>query len=319
MNRVDSAQLANIYYEACALDVKALKPGNVSLMSPGHGMQGGDFLLSAAVSAPIMAKPGLTLGKRILASIVATRDAVGCNTNLGIVLLVAPLLQARLDHPGQSLREGVRRVLDSTTQSDCEHTYEAIRTALPAGLGEVETHDVHDRPRVTLVEAMRAAADHDLIAAMYGSNFRGLFDDYADYLALSVRHHNDIEHAVTDLFLYLLAGTLDTHIRRKHGSDAAHYVRDLAKQVRARYAEALDGASALHELIDLDSQLKREGFNPGTSADLCVAALVIFHLQTQVQPKAGATRINAWAPTPSIAKVTRSSTRLNDEGELKWQ
>ncbi len=320
MTRPSSETLANIYYEACVMDVKALKPGNVSLSSPGHGMQGGDFLLSAAVSAAILAKPESTLGERILNAVVATREAVACNTNLGIVLLCAPLLQARLQHPDSDLSAAVEQIIADSTQDDCAALYQAIRVASPGGLGDVDAYDVNDdSPPATILQAMRAAAGHDVIAALYASGFRALFDDYVDYLVRSLRNHNDLEHAVTDLFLYLLANTPDTHIRRKQGRLAAQRVCELAKRARRHYAEAPDGASALHVLIDLDNQLKSEGLNPGTSADLCVAALVIFRLQQQVQPEAGATRIEAWAPKPSVASVTRLSTRHNDEGELKWQ
>ncbi len=54
------------------------------------------FISSAEASAQHIADPKPTgLGQRILKAISAThQEAVGCNTNLGIVLLCAPLAQA---------------------------------------------------------------------------------------------------------------------------------------------------------------------------------------------------------------------------------
>ena len=39
----------------------------------------------------------------------------------------------------------------------------------PAGLGEAAAHDVREAPAVTLLEAMRAASDRDLIARQYAT------------------------------------------------------------------------------------------------------------------------------------------------------
>ncbi len=52
------------------------------------------FISSAEASAQHIADPSPGLGQRILKAISATHQAVGCNTNLGIVLLCAPLAQA---------------------------------------------------------------------------------------------------------------------------------------------------------------------------------------------------------------------------------
>ncbi|MGH2822360.1 MAG: triphosphoribosyl-dephospho-CoA synthase, partial [Thermoleophilaceae bacterium] len=81
------ATIASLVREAvlasCRLDVLAFKPGNVSLPSPGHGMTATDFLTSTEAVAPILSATGLSLGRRVLMSVEATRRAVGCNTNLG--------------------------------------------------------------------------------------------------------------------------------------------------------------------------------------------------------------------------------------------
>ncbi|MGE3771807.1 MAG: triphosphoribosyl-dephospho-CoA synthase, partial [Gammaproteobacteria bacterium] len=88
------ALVAACYRAACRYDVLAAKPGNVSVDSPGHGMQARDFLLSARASAPPLCAGARGVGEAVREAIAATWAAVGCNTNLGIVLLAAPLAQA---------------------------------------------------------------------------------------------------------------------------------------------------------------------------------------------------------------------------------
>src|SRR5690242_14660894 len=89
-----SKALSAAYIAACELELRALKPGNVHDFAAGHGMTVDDFAASAEVSAGPLCRPGASVGERILGAIRATRERVGCNTNLGIVLLAAPLVAA---------------------------------------------------------------------------------------------------------------------------------------------------------------------------------------------------------------------------------
>src|SRR5262245_13649680 len=137
------ARIAQAYLEACRAELHALKPGNVHIYADGHGMTVSDFEQSANVSAPIMSEPGLSVGARIHGAIRRTHDAVGSNTNLGIVLLCAPLASAAFaaDVTGD-LRSALHTVLASLTVEDAEQTFAAIRLAAPAGLGESAAQDV---------------------------------------------------------------------------------------------------------------------------------------------------------------------------------
>ena len=94
--------VAAAVWRACIEELEAPKPGNVSFASAGHGMTADDFVASARCTADVLGARGLSLGERVLGSIEATRAAAGCNTNLGIVLLCAPLAQAALERePGR--------------------------------------------------------------------------------------------------------------------------------------------------------------------------------------------------------------------------
>ncbi len=89
--------VAAAVWQACIEELEAPKPGNVSFASAGHGMTADDFVASARCAADVLGAPGLSLGERVLAGVRATRAAADCNTNLGIVLLCAPLAQAALE------------------------------------------------------------------------------------------------------------------------------------------------------------------------------------------------------------------------------
>src|SRR5262245_29188590 len=159
------------YLAACRQEMEALKPGNVHLFADGHRMSAGDFFDSADASAVPLTDPGLPIGTRILDAVRATRQAVGSNTNLGILLLCAPLAAAaRLDV--RDLRGSVDTVLRSMTMDDAKAVFEAIVLASPGGLGTAEAYDVRNAPTVPLLQAMSEAAARDMIARQYVTAFQ---------------------------------------------------------------------------------------------------------------------------------------------------
>src|SRR5262249_42110777 len=152
----------------------ARKAGNVHRSADFPDVTYADFIASAAAAAPEFGfATDRPLGETVLASIRATRDVVRTNTNLGIVLLLAPLAKVA---EGVDLRKGVRKVLEETTVGDAVRVYEAIRFAAPGGLGEAKEQDVRLVPTAPLREVMTLAADRDLIARQYGNGFADVFD-----------------------------------------------------------------------------------------------------------------------------------------------
>ena len=90
-----AADIAAAAQLACLLEVSAPKPGNVSPGRHFHDTRYEDFLASAAAIGPAFARAGQeTLGATILDAIGATARWTRSNTNLGIVLLLAPLAHA---------------------------------------------------------------------------------------------------------------------------------------------------------------------------------------------------------------------------------
>ena len=94
--RLTAAQVAQAFRDACLAELDALKPGNVHRFGDDPRMSVTDFETSARVAAAPLAQAGAAVGERIRASVAATMAAVGHNTNLGIVLLSAPLASAAL-------------------------------------------------------------------------------------------------------------------------------------------------------------------------------------------------------------------------------
>lgn len=237
---------------ACLLEVSAPKPGNVS---PGRDFPDAsyeDFLASAAAIGPAFAAD-LPLGAMIHTAIRATSQWTRSNTNLGIILLLAPL--ARAAKSGRSLHT----VLANTTVEDAREVYAAIKLARPGGMGQVEAQDLGAEPTVTLTEAMRLAADRDSIASEYVTDFSITFEIGVPAI-VGARHEGcDWGEATVRTFLAILAAVPDTLICRKHGASIAAQVSAKAGMDRAL----------------LDRELRAEGYNPGTTADLTAAALYV--------------------------------------------
>jgi triphosphoribosyl-dephospho-CoA synthase len=261
------------FHDACLAELEALKPGNVHRLSDGHRMSVADFERSAHVTAPIMGKANLSVGARILRAVEATKRAVGQNTNLGIVLLAAPLASAALDRKGGELRARVAEVLDALTVNDARDAYQAIRLAEPGGLGEAPAHDIADEPRVTLLEAMRAAETRDRIAFNYANGFADIFGLGLPWLKQARERWGSSPFAVTRVYLGFLAHVPDTLIERKFGSNIAALVLEEARPLEAGLLECALPQDMAAPLIAFDGALKERGLNPGTSADLTVATL----------------------------------------------
>ena len=264
---------------ACLLEVSAPKPGNVSPDRHFHDTRYEDFLASAVAIGPALSDASQQpLGTTIRTAVEATRRWTKSNTNLGIVLLLAPLARAAL-RTGGTLRERLERVLAETTVADAAQVYAAIRRAGPGGLGETATEDVSEAPTVTLREAMALAADRDAVAREYVTDFALTFEVGVPAIRAARQEGLAWTEAVVEAYLTLLATTADTHIARKLGQAEADSVSRRAAEVRA--AGGTRSAAGRNALVALDAELRdpRNRRNPGTTADLTCAALFVVILE----------------------------------------
>lgn len=283
MPGLSEEETAAAFLAACRAELTALKPGNVHVHAGGHGMEAHQFEASAEAAAPSIAAPDLKLGERVLRGVEATFDAAGCNTNLGILLLSAPLaVAAQTELPG-SLRDRVRHVLAHLDASDASNVFEAIRRASPGGLGSAPDQDVAAPPSMGLREAMALAADRDRIACAYITNLEEIFAFGLPTLERFSARTEKRAFAITALHMAFLAERPDSHITRKFGAEAAKSVCQQARALQDLW-DPVAGPQSFQGLLAFDRDLKQRGFNPGTTADLVVATLFAEAIGNRMSP-----------------------------------
>jgi len=260
-------------YLACVLEVLAPKAGNVHVHQSFDDATVLDYIASAAVLAPLLdetARRGV--GATVLEAVRRTRLVARTNTNLGIVLLLAPLTAVPAEC---SLAEGIAAVLNSLTVEDSRAVYAAIRLASPAGLGKVPDQDIGDEPTLPLQTIMQLAANRDLIARQYACAFRDVFAFGVPCLLQALEQGRCLADSLVWCQLHWLAEFGDSLIARKCGHAISQEAAERARQVLTLgWPDTLAGQEAFSEL---DCWLRGDGHrrNPGTTADLVVATLFV--------------------------------------------
>lgn len=270
---------------ACVMEVLAPKAGNVS---PGRSwnfedLEVASFIKSARAIRPVFERSAtLSMGAIVLEAVRATRQIVSTNTNLGQILLLAPLAKAAACL-GRIDSESVRNVLGDTTVNDAIAAYDAIALARPGGLGRSEVQDIAGQPSCTLFEAMSLAAGYDDIGAQYEKGFADVFAIAATF-ELELPGSGEWKKAISDVHLARLC-LGDTLVRRKNGEAVEAELKSRASAVlvhrsdRDRYGLKLES---------LDAWLRADGNrrNPGTTADLITAGLFVGLFKGTIEPPA---------------------------------
>lgn len=267
---------------ACLLEATAPKPGNVHRGADFEDLTYVDFALSAVLIAPHMdaAASGQSVGRTVLEAVKACRDGVGTNSNLGMILLLAPLAKSPPDLP---LVVGVKQVLAALDADDSRLVYEAIRYAQPGGLGTADEHDVAGPAPPRLLDAMQLAADRDLVARQYVNGFEQVLGLVAPAIVRGVQSDWPLADAIVHAHLQLMSAYPDSLIARKCGPETARQTADRAAEV---LRHGVPGEAAYHDaLADLDFWLRSDHHrrNPGTSADLIAAGLFALLLERQIE------------------------------------
>jgi triphosphoribosyl-dephospho-CoA synthase len=268
---------------ACLLEAAAPKPGNVHRGADFDGLTFYDFAASAVAIAPAMdrvARDG-AVGQAILEAIRATRQMVRTNTNLGMVLLLAPLAAVPRDTP---LAKGIARVLRGLTARDARDVYAAIRLAEPGGLGEAKEMDISGPPPEDLLAAMRAAADRDMIARQYADDFSQVLIFVAPVIADGCSAGWPLIDSIVHAHLRTMCEFPDSLIARKCGQAVA---REAAAWAGAVLEAGKPGDEAYYRAVgDIDLWLRSDGHrrNPGTTADLIAAGLFVLLRDGRLTP-----------------------------------
>lgn len=244
---------------ACAWEALADKLGNVNRRHDFADVTLVDFILSAAAIAPVLADvPSLGLGRSVLQAVRATRSVCATNTNLGLILLLAPLAYS-------IERAALTAWLDAAGVDEARLLVQAIREAKPGGLGRTAEQDVAEEPTLPVVPLMRLASQRDRIARQYANGFAEVFDEVVPDLRAGLGE--GLNAAICQAQLRQLARHGDSLIARKCGRAASEECRRRA---------ALAGADPSQRPA-LDSWLRADGHrrNPGTTADLLTAGLFV--------------------------------------------
>ncbi len=278
------ADVASAVQLACLLEVAAPKPGNVSPGRTFGDMRYEDFLASAAAIGPaFLDADRRSLGGTILAAVEATKRWTAANTNLGLILLLAPLAHGMLRKGDGSLRDAVRAVLRGTTVEDARTVYRAIRLAAPGGLGSVDAQDVAREPDISFRDAMVLAAGRDAIASEYATDYAITFATAAPTLAAALDAGLEWPAAVVETSLTILAHQRDTLIERKLGRAAADDVSREAAEVLASGGVRSEGGRKQLEQFDAGLRDVANRRNPGTTADLTAAALFVVIIERGIR------------------------------------
>ena len=232
----------------------------------------------------------------------------GGNTHLGVCLLFVPLATAAAKtymkyeriHP-PSLRRNVEEIMRSTTSKDAVDVYEAITmVSSMQELGRIEgmqAPDLYDAKakrkliteKISLFEAMKTSSTWDTIAREWVSGMEISFGMGYPTLMEIFQRTNDINVATVHTFLKLLSEFPDTFIARKVGLKETANVREAVEIGRRKTKWISETADAILKMGGLtteggraalqkfDRRLHSAGgeLNPGTSADLTAASLMI--------------------------------------------
>lgn len=268
---------------ACLLESATPKPGNVHRGADFEDMTFTDFMATAVAIGPVMATASADrrVGETVLAAVQASKRVTRANTNLGTVLLFAPLAVVSRDTPVEKELPGI---LGDLSPQDATDVYEAIRLADASGLGRVTEHDVHGSAPEDLLDAMKVASPRDLVARQYVTDFHDVLQVTVPAIVQGLASGWSLPDSIIHTHVRLMAHFPDSLIVRKCGEEVG---ATASLRARAVLDAGQPGDQAYHAgLEDLDFWLRSDGHrrNPGTTADLIAAALFVGLRESLIVP-----------------------------------
>lgn len=213
----------------------------------------------------------------------------GGNTLLGTIILLSPIAAAAgMTSVGKGfnlrrLRKSLKLVVESTTPVDAVNLYEAIKIAHPGGLGKAPALDVNDptseakilRENVSLFQVFKIAEKYNTICSEWVNKYPVTFDLAYPSLSEQLNQGVDLNVAIIQTFLDVLAKVPDTFIARKVGLEKAQEISVEASEILS--LGGLKTSNGKKSLRRFDRQLRRSSnlLNPGTTADVIGAALAL--------------------------------------------
>src|SRR5262249_60157749 len=111
-------------------------------------------------------------------------------------------------------RNALTRVLQAPAVDDAALAFRSIARAPPAGLGHSAQHDVFNPATVSLLEAMSAAANRDMVARQYATDFADIFDLGLPLFESISQSKGEAKWATLGAFLGFLSAYPDSHMAR---------------------------------------------------------------------------------------------------------
>jgi len=276
---------------SCYAEMDSLKPGNVHKYSSGHGMSIKDFYASADIIANYLTKDNSHFSKKILKCVKEIKKRIKQNTNLGIILLLAPIVSIILEVgilDKKSLYKKISLFIKNQTIKNSIPIYSAIKIAAPGGLGNSIKYDVNKLPNITLYKAMNYSSKKDLIAKQYVTGFGDIFTiGLPAYKKFKNIWHSE-KWALTGVYLTFLKKLTDSHIKRKNGKKIAEKIKIEAKKYYKLIKNNKNSGEIdkiTKKLLFFDKKLKYMQINPGTTADLTVATFFVEKVTQKQQKK----------------------------------
>lgn len=305
---IDIAQALQI---SCLLEAAADKPGNVSPKKSFDDLNYSHFLISAAAVFPAFLNiRNRGVGEMIYQGIKETHSLINTNTNLGILLLTAPLASAYVNlrekkeeeffdkqalefenlHRDNkfgietkssflnALRKELKLILDNLDKNDADFAYRAINLSKAGNLDKVEKGDVSQKPDLNLYQAMKLAEKRDNISYEYVNNYQIIFEFAFPKFIENMKDIDSIDNLIIKTFLEILAEYPDSLIARKYDLKTAEKVSLRTKMLLDKLRNIEMNSHKAVVLIDeFDKYLRSENrkYNPGTTADFITAVIFL--------------------------------------------
>jgi len=270
---------------ACDTEMKSLKPGNVHQYSQSHDMHVKDFFKSSSIISKCLTNNNLDLGKKILTSVNEIQNKIKKNTNLGIILMLSPIVTVVQKEGIISKKKLLKKIKSLIKKQNIKNSipiFEAIALTSPGGLGFSKKYDVNKLPKISLYKAMEYSKKRDLIARQYYNGFKDIFNIGIPAYKKFYNKWGKVNWALTGVYLTFLKKFNDSHIARNKGNEIATSIKKEAKKYYFFLKRNKNLIKIKKKLLIFDKKLKSKRINPGTTADLTVATL-LFEIVTKKQ------------------------------------
>ncbi|MEM0456649.1 MAG: triphosphoribosyl-dephospho-CoA synthase [Nitrososphaerota archaeon] len=215
----------------------------------------------------------------------------GGNTHLGALLLVIPMATAAGmadDFPirPSRLRKELRNILKMMGPKDTEEIFQSIAYVMPGGLGKVPYLDVKDqktyeeirRKKITPIMALKRYVDRDIVAHEWVTGYSLTFGLGYKELKNQITKTKNLNEAITNTFLKILAQKPDTLIMRRAGIQVARLVSAMA--AKAIKLGGISSAKGRKEVEKMDEQFRKSrSMRPGATADLLCSSLAVLLME----------------------------------------